>query len=77
MDLAADGQLRLRCTGALELDAAGSWAFDHFSLYIRLERVSKGVDVMNGKVGCWEMEKSSGNEMLLKEGNETLRMVRR
>ena len=70
------GALMIRATGAWDVEATGSWGFDHFSLLIHPENVTRGVDSLQGKIGGWEMEKSPRDEMLLRDGNRTLRMVR-
>ena len=76
MDLAPDGALHYRETGAADLDCSGDWAFTNHTLFFRLKRCRRGDDPLQGKIGGWSLEKYTHDEIWFKSGNSDIHMRR-
>jgi hypothetical protein len=76
MDLKRDGKLRYKQTGAVELDSTGTWGYTNHTLYVRLERFTKGDSPVKGQIAGWEMDRCDEKEMVLREPEGKLRLTR-
>jgi hypothetical protein len=76
MELRPDGKLRYQESGALGVDAIGTWAYVNYSLCIRLDRFKEGTRPWQGKIVGWELKRCTDHDMILKEGDGELRLHR-